>query len=137
MHIRAGVAYLEITQSYMPAIFNGYVSHLAVDNKNRISAVENKIRHAAEIERNGVEMRRFVGRKLLLPGGVGDNEHIFLAALAVDIISAAVEHGGLLHVLSFQCRDKLCEFLRNILIRDYAEIGGVKYFQSCPPKIHC
>ena len=96
-----------------------------------------KIRHAAEIERNGVEMRRFVGRKLLLPGGVGDNEHIFLAALAVDIISAAVEHGGLLPVLSFQCRDKLCELLRNILIRDYAEIGGVKYFQSCPPKIHC
>lgn len=137
MHIRAGVAYLEIAQSYIPAIFNGYVSHLAVDNKNRISAVKNKIRHAAEIERNGVEMRRFVGRKLLLPGGVGDNEHIFLAALAVDIISAAVEHGGLLPVLSFQCRDKLCEFLRNILIRDYAEIGGVKYFQSCPPKIHC
>ena len=128
MHIRAGVAYLEIAQSYIPTIFNGYVSHLAV---------ENKIRHAAEIERNGVEMRRFVGRKLLLPGGVGDNEHIFLAALAVDIISAAVEHGGLLPVLSFQCRDKLCEFLRNILIRDYAEIGGVKYFQSCPPKIHC
>ena len=129
MHIRVSVAYLEIAQSYIPAIFNGYVSHLAVDNKNRISA--------AEIERNGVEMRRFVGRKLLLPGGVGDNEHIFLAALAVDIISAAVEHGGLLPVLSFQCRDKLCEFLRNILIRDYAEIGGVKYFQSCPPKIHC
>lgn len=137
MHIRVSVAYLEIAQSYISAIFNGYVSHLAVDNKNRISAVENKIRHAAEIERNGVEMRRFVGRKLLLPGGVGDNEHIFLAALAVDIISAAVEHGGLLPVLSFQCRDKLCEFLRNILIRDYAEIGGVKYFQSCPPKIHC
>lgn len=47
MHIRAGVAYLEIAQSYIPAIFNGYVSHLAVDNKNRISAVKNKIRHAA------------------------------------------------------------------------------------------
>ena len=45
------VAYLEIAQSYIPAIFNGYVSHLAVDNKNRISAVENKIRHA---ERYGV-----------------------------------------------------------------------------------
>lgn len=42
------VAYLEIAQSYIPAIFNGYVSHLTVDNKNRISAVENKIRHAAE-----------------------------------------------------------------------------------------
>lgn len=47
MHIRVSVAYLEITQSYISAIFNGYVSHLAVDNKNRISAVENKIRHAA------------------------------------------------------------------------------------------
>lgn len=67
MHIRAGVAYLEIAQSYIPAIFNGYVSHLAVDNKNRISAVKNEIRHAAEIERNGVEMRRFVGQKLLFP----------------------------------------------------------------------
>lgn len=53
------------------------------------------------------------------------------------MISAAVEHGGFLPVLSFQCRDKLCELLRNILIRDYVEIGGVKYFQSCPPKIHC
>ena len=67
MHIRVSVAYLEIAQSYIPAIFNGYVSHLAVDNKNRISAVKNKIRHAAKIERNGVEMRRFVGRKLLSP----------------------------------------------------------------------
>lgn len=47
MHIRVSVAYLEIAQSYIPTIFNGYVSHLAVDNKNRISAVENKIRHAA------------------------------------------------------------------------------------------
>ena len=53
------------------------------------------------------------------------------------MISAAVEHGGLLLVLSFQCRDKLCELLLNILIRDYAEIGGVKYFHGCPPKIHC
>lgn len=67
MHIRVSVAYLEIAQSYIPAIFNGYVSHLAVDNKNRISVVKNKIRHAAEIERNGVEMRRFVGQKLLFP----------------------------------------------------------------------
>lgn len=33
MHIRAGVVSLEITQSYIPAIFNGYVSHLTVDNK--------------------------------------------------------------------------------------------------------
>lgn len=47
MHIRVSVAYLEIAQSYIPAIFNGYVSHLAVDNKNRISAVKNNIRHAA------------------------------------------------------------------------------------------
>lgn len=81
MHIRVSVAYLEIAQSYISAVFDSYISHLAVDNKNRISAVENKIRHAAEIERNGVEMRRFVGRKLLLPGGVGDNEHISLQRL--------------------------------------------------------
>ena len=75
-------------------------------------------------------MRRFVGRKLLLPGGVGDNEHIFLAALAVDIISAAVEHGGLLPVLSFQCRDKLCEFLRNsILIRDMPKSAALNIFR--------
>ncbi len=47
MHIRVSVAYLEIAQSYIPEIFNGYVSHLAVYDKNRISAVENKIRHAA------------------------------------------------------------------------------------------
>ena len=47
MHIWVSVAYLEIAQSYIPTIFNGYVSHLTVDNKNRISAVENKIRHAA------------------------------------------------------------------------------------------
>ena len=47
MHIRVSVAYLEIAQSYIPAIFNGYISHLAVYDKNRISAVENKIRHAA------------------------------------------------------------------------------------------
>ena len=53
------------------------------------------------------------------------------------MISAAVEHGGLLPVLGFQSRDKLCELLRNILIRNYAEIGGVKYFYGCPPKIHC
>ena len=81
MHIRVSVAYLEIAQSSISAVFDSYISHLAVDNKNRISAVKNKIRHAAEIERNGVEMRRFVGRKLLLPGGVGDNEHISLQRL--------------------------------------------------------
>ena len=33
MHIRVSVAYLEIAQSYISAIFNGYVSHLAVDTK--------------------------------------------------------------------------------------------------------
>lgn len=67
MHIRVSVTYLEIAQSYIPAIFNGYVSHLAVDNKNRISAVKNKIRHAAEIERNGVEIRVSSGENSFSP----------------------------------------------------------------------
>lgn len=71
MHIRVSVAYLEITQSYISAVFNGYVSHLAVDNKNRISAVKNKIRHAAEIERNGVE------------SGVSSGENYFSPAVLV------------------------------------------------------
>lgn len=67
MHIRVSVAYLEIAQSYIPAIFNGYVSHLAVDNKNRISAVKNKIRHDAEIERNGVESSVSSGENSFYP----------------------------------------------------------------------
>lgn len=71
MHIRVSVAYLEIAQSYISAIFNGYVSHLAVDNKNRISAVKNKIRHAAEIEWNGVE------------SGVSSGENSFYPAVLV------------------------------------------------------
>lgn len=71
MHIRAGVVSLEIAQSYIPAIFNGYISHLAVDNKNRISAVKNKIRHAAEIEWNGVE------------SGVSSGENSFYPAVLV------------------------------------------------------
>ena len=71
MHIRVSVAYLESAQNYIPTIFNGYVSHLAVDNKNRISAVKNKIRHAAEIEWNGVE------------SGVSSGENSFYPAVLV------------------------------------------------------
>ena len=71
MHIRVSVAYLEIAQSYISAVFDSYISHLAVDNKNRISAVKNKIRHAAEIEWNGVE------------SGVSSGENSFSPAVLV------------------------------------------------------
>lgn len=71
MHIRVSVAYLEIAQSYISAVFDSYISHLAVDNKNRISAVKNKIRHAAEIEWNGVE------------SGVSSGENSFYPAVLV------------------------------------------------------
>lgn len=53
------------------AVFDSYISHLAVDNKNRISAVKNKIRHAAEIEWNGVE------------SGVSSGENSFYPAVLV------------------------------------------------------
>ena len=92
----------KIFQRDIYTVFNRDVCNYSVNDEYGVSAVKVHVVNFAEIKRNGVQMRRFVGRKFFVADRICDIKHMLFAFFTVNVINAFFKDYGLFSFCGFQ-----------------------------------